>query len=339
VLVLTMLVSGLWGGWMVLRTVVEPIEELRDTATSIAEGERDIDVGPVGSDEIGDLAHALEDMTQQLERQERELLDSYRSLEVALHEKTDLAQRLERTIGMKSDFVAVASHELRSPLAVIQLYSEMLEDNEFGDLDPALADAVDAIVSAVGRLSLIVQSLLDVALLERGLMHLQYTDVAVHDIVDQAVTDAGILARAVGVDVSVSGTPAEVYLRGDEVRLRQALDNLLSNAVKYSPEGGQVEVSEDVDGSNVHIRVADRGSGIDPERADVLFELFGRTETRDDAEVTGLGLGLPISDRIVRAHGGTITFEPTAGGKGTTFIVRLPLRGAPDEAPDSIGVV
>ncbi len=339
VLGIAMVLASLWEGWMVLRTVVEPIEELRNAAAHIAEGSRDVALDEQRGDEIGELARALNHMTAQLGEQEAELMSSYQSLETAFHDKADLATRLERTMSMKSDFVAMASHEIGSPLSVIQLYSEMLEDNEFGDVDPQLADAVEAIVDAVGRLSTIVASLLDVALLERGLMPIVFGDVDLGVIIEQAVADANVVARRSGVSVVQLGETPDVQLQGDSVRLRQVMDNLLSNAIKYSAGADRVTVALEVEDGGAVISIADRGQGIPDDRADVLFELFGRVDTADNAAVPGLGLGLPISDRIVRAHGGEITFRPNPAGTGTVFVVRLPLRRDTTGAVDSISVV
>jgi signal transduction histidine kinase len=333
VLGVSMIVVGLWGGWVMLRMVVEPIGDLRDAALDIADGNREINVSGGRQDEIGDLASALEDMTAQLEAQEKQLLDSFSTLEGAYQEKDELARRLEYTMALKSNFVAVASHELGSPLAVIQLYSEMLEDNEFGDLDPQLAEAVGAIVSAVGRLGAIVSSLLDVALLERGHMTLEYSEVAYHDIVVQAVMDGEVLGADAGVTVVFEGEAPEVFLRGDAVRLRQAIDNLISNAIKYTGNEREVRISSHADGEWVSTCIADTGPGVSEERADVMFELFGRAETDDNAEVYGLGLGLPISDRIAKAHGGSVSFSPNEDGPGTTFCLKVPIQGAPEDAP------
>jgi len=316
---------------------VEPIGSLRDAAGRISKGERDVSLDQGRADEIGELARALDAMTGQLQEQEAQIRESYDSLEVAYRQQENLAWRLEQTMGMKSDFVAVASHEIRSPLAVIQLYAEMLEDNEFGETDPKLVEAVGAIVSAVTRLSSIVASLLDVAMLERGLMSLEYSEVALHDVVDQAVEDAKVLGANAGVAVSVEGELSEVTLRGDAVRLRQVLDNLLSNAIKYSEPGSEVVVSMTVSADDVDVRVSDNGRGVPKDRIDVLFELFGRGDTADNADVAGLGLGLPIADRIARAHGGAILFAPNPTGKGTVFIVTLPRRSG--EEPDAIRVV
>lgn len=339
VLGLAMVLASLWGGWMVLRTVVEPIEELRDAASHIAMGSRDVSLNDRRGDEIGELAHALNDMTRQLGEQEAELMHSYQSLETAFYDKADLALRLERTMSMKSDFVAMASHEIRSPLSVIRLYAEMLEDNEFGDVDPQLGDAIEAIVDAVGRLSTIVASLLDVALLERGLMPIDISDADLGAIVEQAVADANVVGRRSGISIVQLGEALEVPLRADAVRLRQVMDNLLSNAVKYSAGAHKVTVRLDVEDGWAVIEIADRGAGIPEDRAGVLFELFGRADTADNAAVPGLGLGLPISDRIVRAHGGEIMFKPNPEGSGTVFVVRIPLGQDAAQHPDAISVV
>jgi len=340
VLVLSMIVTASWGGWIMMRTVVEPIAELKDAAAKIADGNRELDLDVSGSDEIGQLALALREMTEQLARQEAELRSSYSSLEIAYEGQAELAQRLERTMRMKSDFVAVASHELRSPLAVIRLYAEMIEEQEFGDLDPELVGAVEAIVSAVSRLSSIVSSLMDVALLERGLMPLEYRDVALDEIVEQAVADAGVVAARSGLSVANEEPVPAVVLRADEVRLRQVLDNLLSNAIKYSPPDGTVTVAVEIDDAEVRVSVKDEGPGVPESHIDVLFEPFSRAVTSDDAPVSGIGLGLTISMRIARAHGGGIRYSSGPGGRGATFTLWLPKSGAPrNAAPSAVDVM
>lgn len=339
ILGLAMVVSAMWGGWLMLRTVVEPVEELRDAATRIAQGERHIALDSTRSDEIGQLASALNEMTHQLEQQERQIAASYTSLESAFHEKAELAQSLERAMSVKSDFVAVASHEIRSPLAVIRLYAEMLEGNEFGRLDPELAEAIDAIVSASARLSVIVRGLLDVALLERGVMPLEYAQVQLHEIVREATEDANAVAGETGIHVEIAGELPDILLRGDPVRLRQALDNLLSNAVKFSVAPATVTVELKDLGVVAEIDVADTGIGVPEDKADVLFELFGRADTSDAAPVSGLGLGLAIADRIARAHGGCIRFRPNPAGKGTVFTVVIPRSGADAGSPDEVRLV
>ena len=339
VLAVAMVISASWGGWMVMRSVVEPVADLRDAATRISNGERAMDLRGDRGDEIGELALALEHMTLRLEGQEQEILASYDSLQSAYEDKSELAQELEKTMSMRSDFVAVASHEIRSPLAVIRLYSEMLRDDVFGDIDPATAEAVDSIVSAVTRLSVIVSNLMDVALLERGLMSLDYTEVPFHDLIESACGDADAIAHSKGTAVQLQDKIPEMNIRGDRVRLRQVLDNLLSNALKYSPDGEVITVRVEVE-DELQVIITDRGTGVPKEREEVLFELFGRADASDDAKVSGLGLGLPISQRIAQAHGGGIRFEPRSGGPGAVFILWLPCKGAPKQtAPDVVDVV
>ncbi len=338
ILGMAMIVSGLWGGWMVLRTVVEPIERVRDAASDIAAGSRSISLDTERGDEIGELARALDDMTRQLEAREAELFGSYSSLESAFREKADLALRLENTMSMKSDFVAVASHEIRSPLTVIQLYAEMLTDNEFGDVDQRYVEAIESIANAVRRLSAIVSSLLDVALLERGVMPLEYSQFDFADVVEQAVDDARLIGGEADIAVEFDYQHSELTLVGDSVRLRQVVDNVLSNAIKYSTADTVVRVSLTEDPQHVVLTVADAGLGIPDDRANVLFELFGRAETADNARVAGLGLGLAISNRIVQAHQGAITFEKNPEGHGTVFTVRLPRSFGEVDGPAEIRI-
>jgi len=322
-----LVIAAFWGVWVSVRTVVEPIVRLRDGAAVIAGGARTLTLDRGRRDEIGDLERALDDMTVQLAAHESELHESYRSLEMAFDSQAQLAEQLERALGVKSDFVAVASHELRSPLAVLQLYTEMLEDHEFGEIDEQTADALVSIGSATKRLTSIVSSLMDVALLERGLMPIEFSQVDLRLIVEQAAAEARSLSLKEGVTVSCDEEMPEVELRADGVRLRQVIDNLLSNALKYSPAGSHVHLGMRLEERTAVIDVADNGRGVPPERRNILFEMFGRGNAEDNADVAGLGLGLAIALRIVQAHGGSMSFEDNPVGSGTIFTVRLPLDG------------
>jgi signal transduction histidine kinase len=325
-------ISSLWGTWVTMRTVVEPVEGLRDGAEDIAEGRRDLDLWSDRRDEIGQLARSLDDMMEQLEDKEGQLLDSYHSLEEALAAQERLGQQLQRTIKVRSDFVAVASHELRSPLAVIQLYAELMASGELGELDERIQDAVRAIASAAARLGSIMTNLMDVALLERGLMPLEFSDVRLDVVLRSATEDARALARAREVTVAIDEDVPEVVVRADRLRVRQVLDNLLSNAVKYASDAALVEVSLCVDGDDAVVRVRDHGRGIPQDRRHVLFEPFGRVESGDDAENGGIGLGLAISARIAEAHGGSLDLDPEVTGPGSAFRLRLPLHPTAEAA-------
>lgn len=324
VVLVVVVLSSLWGTWLTLRTVVEPIESLRDGAERIASGERDLDLWNDRADEIGQLARSLDEMMMQLEEKEERLLQSYHSLEDALRAQERLGHELQKTISVRSDFVAVASHELRSPLAVIRLYGELMASGELGQLDPKVQDAVRSIVSAATRLGSIMTNLMDVALLERGIMPLDFGDVRLDAVVHAAIEDASALGASKGVEVRAVGELPEVTVRADRLRVRQVLDNLLSNATRYSKESSKVDVSLTQSDESARICVRDRGQGIPEGRRHVLFEPFGRVEVDESAVSSGLGLGLAISARIAEAHGGWLGVRDPEEGPGTVFELMLP---------------
>ncbi|MDA3935504.1 MAG: HAMP domain-containing sensor histidine kinase [Actinomycetota bacterium] len=334
-----LVVAAFWGAWVSMRSVVEPIARLRDGAAVIAGGGRDLRLDEGRRDEIGDLERAVDDMTVQLVAHEQELRESYKSLERAFSSQAQLAEQLERALGVKSDFVAVASHELRSPLAVLQLYTEMLDDHEFGEIEAPIADALVSIGSATKRLTAIVSSLMDVALLERGLMPIEFADVDLRLIVEQAASEIMMAAAKSDITVICDEDMPDVEIRADGVRLRQVIDNLLSNAIKYSPPGSWVHVHMRREDHDVVIDVADNGRGVQLARREILFELFGRADAEDNAEVPGLGLGLSIASRIVHAHGGSIEFSDNPVGKGTIFTVRLPFDGVSTDTESATVIV
>jgi len=331
VLVLVAVVfSTLMTTWLVSSTIATPVAKLRDSAAAIAEGRRDVPLPIERSDELGELARGISVMMDQLGDREQELTDSYSSLESAYRWQATLKEDLEAALRTRSDFVAVASHEIRSPLAVIRMYAEMLQEGEYGELAEPQGEAVGSISAASARLTSIVADLMDVALLDRGLMPLSFGEVALDALVEQAVRDHTALGAATGVEVSVTCCPGRILVRADELRVRQVLDNLLDNALKYA-DGSPVGVSLVEGDDHVEVRVADRGPGIPEDKRSLLFELFRRVETGDDSAASGLGLGLAISRRIAEAHGGTITVEDNvADGRGTVFVLTLPYHGDQD---------
>jgi len=324
VLVAVMLVSVPWTLWLVNREAVEPLHALEKYASRIAGG--DLTPGPgVGtSAEISRLEKALESMAAQLEERQNELRGSYQDLEAAYTSLAKAKSEMEQLARIKEDFVAVAAHEIRAPLSTIRLHAETLKTGEVGQLDEEALRSVASIHAAATRLGSITSDLMDAALLERGEMPMRFETVWLDELVDEAVADADVLARQRGMRVRNAGELSETVLQGDALRLRQVLDNLLSNAIKYSPEGSEVVVRLREEDADVLIEVADRGIGIRPSDTARLFTLFGRLDLGDSRETAGLGLGLAISARIVRAHGGSIKVAENPDGVGSVFTVWLP---------------
>jgi signal transduction histidine kinase len=291
--------------------------------------------------EIERLRAELEAVHRQLTERDHALGESYRSLEDAFKRQAALTSELERTMQTRSDFVAVASHELRSPLAVIRLYAEMLEEGEFGEMGPAPMEAIASIVAAASRLTSIVSDLMDVSLLDRGLLPLRFSDVRLDELVERAVADAVNMGRGWKIDVRMEPGDTGITVHADALRVRQVVDNLLTNAIKYSDESNLVTVKLVAMETEAEVHVTDRGRGIPEDKRQVLFALFGKVDMEDNAEQSGLGLGLAISMRIARAHGGSIRFQEGEEGQGSVFVLRLPyeLPYGADGRPGTVSVV
>jgi signal transduction histidine kinase len=314
-----------------------------DRGASRSSGE--VPVQDAGRPGPGDAAYEIERLTAELEAVRRQLFErdhalgeSYRSLQEAFKRQAALTSELERTMQTRSDFVAVASHELRSPLAVIRLYAEMLEEGDFGEMAPAPREAIASIVAAASRLTSIVSDLMDVSLLDRGLLPLRFGDVKLDEVVERAVADAVNMGRGWKIDVRMEPGDTGVVVEADALRVRQVVDNLLTNAIKYSDESNLVTVRLVALDSGAEVRVTDRGRGIPEDKRQVLFALFGKVDMEDNAEQSGLGLGLAISMRIARAHGGSIRFEEGEEGLGSVFVLRLPYK-LPEGADGRSGTV
>lgn len=330
------LVSAPWAAWLVLGSVVHPIGRLRDGAGQLASGRRDLVLYDGRQDEIGQLAEAFDEMTRELAEKEFNLEMSFGQLEEAYNAEAMAKQRLEHWDQMKSDFVAVASHELRAPLSVIKVYAEMLEGQELGALSETSQQAVSSIVSATARLSSIVADLMDAALLERGLLPLEFDRVHIDELIVHAVEDANALAESHGVEIRLDGELREIDAWVDPLRIRQVLDNLLSNSVKYSAGSTEILVRAQFQQDFVEISIIDWGQGVPDEKAAELFSLFGRLDSGNGQNAAGLGLGLAISARVAHAHGGSLTYDANPAGKGSVFTFRLPVghAGKIDEQAD-----
>ncbi|MFC4058853.1 ATP-binding protein [Planomonospora corallina] len=268
----------------------------------------------------------------------REITEEREQLLAAEREQVRRLRDLDR---MKDELVALVSHEIRSPIAVIRSYAEMLLD------DPGLDDEQRMFADVIDRRSThlqhLVDDLLDLARLDTGTIGVDARPLSLNRLVRQAVDDHRAAAEAKRLAVTVR-LERHLPVHGDPVRLRQVLDNLLSNAVKYTPEGGSVTVAAgcgatiDVDDGGecrsgaVTLTVADTGIGIPAEQYERLFDRFFRAANAVEAGIKGTGLGLPITKAIVEAHGGTITASPRDGG-GTVFTVHLPT-GAPQTGGD-----
>jgi signal transduction histidine kinase len=225
---------------------------------------------------------------------------------------------------LKDEFVALISHDLRTPLTSIIGYVELsLEDVE-PPLDDERRGYLQIVSRSSERLLRLVDDLLFVARLQAGRLILERSDLDLCTIAAQAAQEARPRAEAKQLELEfIGGSP--VMIEGDKGRLFQLLDNLISNAIKFTPEGGRVEVrAVPADGLAV-LEVSDTGIGLGPDEAELVFDRFFRSSRVVAQQVPGTGLGLFIARAIVVAHAGTIAASTREGG-GTTFHVELPVR-------------
>jgi CheY-like chemotaxis protein/nitrogen-specific signal transduction histidine kinase len=229
---------------------------------------------------------------------------------------------IERAGRLKDDFLAVLSHELRTPLNAVLGYTQLLISGALSKDDVAHAYlAIQRNAQAQGRL---VESLLDLSRILAGKLELNPEAVDLASVVAQAVDAVRPEALAKRIALDVSDSPG-IRVFADAARLQQVFWNLLANAIKFTPSGGRVTVQLAAGDADVSVRVEDNGRGIPDSLLPFVFDRFRQGEGESGRSRAGLGLGLALVREMVHAHKGTVTAESPGEGRGSTFIVRLPL--------------
>ncbi|MBD3882353.1 PAS domain-containing protein [Phormidium tenue FACHB-886] len=255
------------------------------------------------------------------------------------------AEALAHANRLKDEFLAVLSHELRSPLNPILGWARLLQTREF---EPASLKNAIAIIERNAKLQAqLVEDLLDVSQVLQGKLHLDHVPVNLAAPLEAALQAVRLAAEAKVVQLDVRLDTAAGQVLGDADRLQQVFWNLFSNAVKFTPAGGRVQVRLSIgrtgsDRSQTHepqailgyyaeITVSDTGRGITPDFLPHVFDYFRQADSTATRKFGGLGLGLAIVRRIVELHGGTVEAESSGEGQGATFTVRLPLLQTVDD--------
>jgi signal transduction histidine kinase len=236
------------------------------------------------------------------------------------HELARKNEQLLEADRLKDEFVALISHDLRTPLTSIIGYLELTLDD--GNLSEEQRGYLGVADRNADRLLHLVNDLLFVARLEAGELNLQPSELDLAALVRQSVSEAAPRASAGGIELTCE-TDGAVPIQADKGRMFQVLDNLVSNAIKFTPAGGGVNVSVGPSNGVVQLKVTDTGIGIDEAEQTQLFERFFRTATVAEQQIPGTGLGLYIARVIVEAHGGSIEVE-SRPGEGSSFCVELP---------------
>ena len=235
----------------------------------------------------------------------------------------------ERANQSKANFLAMISHELRTPMNAVIGYSEIISRGIDGPVTPLQSDHLERMQRSGNHLLQLIEELLGFARLEAGQDHVALEQVQLSEIVDYSITLIRPLAAKKGLNIRVEMPDKPVELYTDSQKLRQILVNLLGNAIKFT-ELGNVDLIVRVEGVDAAIRivfeVTDTGIGISDGAQEHLFEAFWQQDPASPLNGGGTGLGLPIARQLARLLGGEVILEKSSEGKGSTFIVSMPLR-------------
>ena len=232
-------------------------------------------------------------------------------------------QALQEADRKKDRFIATLAHELRNPLAPIRNAVQLLRKG--GHDDPQVVWVRDVIDRQVTQMARLLEDLLDVSRLTRGEFALRRQRLSLAAVIEQALEIAQPLIDEHGHVLALELPAAALHVDGDLTRLAQVFSNLLINAAKYTPGGGRIGLSMAAVGDEVEVRVSDNGIGISAEQMPRLFEMFRQGDAIAERASSGMGIGLSLARGLVDMHGGTIRATSAGVGRGSEFVVRLPL--------------
>lgn len=231
------------------------------------------------------------------------------------------AHERETASRAKDEFLAMLGHELRNPLAPITTALGLMRKHRGGTPDKYH----DIIERQVSHLSRLVEDLLDVSRITRGSIELHLEAVRIGSVLTRAIEAASPLVEQRGQTLSLSVTDDGALISADLTRLTQVFGNLLNNAAKYTDVGGHIRVEAVTNATQIVVSVSDNGAGIGDDLMPRLFTIFEQGRTTIDRAKGGLGIGLALVKNLVQLHGGTVTATSDGPGKGSTFVVTLPI--------------
>ena len=305
-------IAALLAGILISEHITAPVRGLVRAAQAMEHGDYEVPLRVRTGDEIGYLASAFDDMRRHL----RVYVSS-----------------LEEVARLRSEFISIASHELRTPITVIRGFQELMDTEALGPLNQNQHKAMESIDKSLTTLTRIAEDATRLSLIENEQMVLQLEDVAVASLAQQAIAAANESGTGRNVRVTSKVAASLGIYRMDGPRMALALANLIRNGIRFTPDGGSVEVrAREAQGIGIVFEVVDTGTGMSEERRRRLFEREWQVRSSDhhhssstlEFNSAGLGLGFSIARGIFEAHGGTLEVESEVG-RGTTVRVQLPL--------------
>jgi CheY-like chemotaxis protein/two-component sensor histidine kinase len=241
-----------------------------------------------------------------------------------------LAADLSEADQRKNEFLATLAHELRNPMAPLSNMLEVLK--RAGDDRRKRDSAIETMDRQMTQLVRLVDDLLDLSRITHNRIELRRRRVELSTLVQQAVQAARPLAEAAGHRFQLALSRDPIYLNADPVRLSQVFSNLLNNSCKYCDRGGTITITTARDGSDAVITVEDTGVGIPADKLEMIFDMFTQLDRAGTSSQGGLGIGLTLVRRLVQLHGGSVEARSAGEGKGSAFVVRVPIEDAPEVA-------
>jgi signal transduction histidine kinase len=248
-------------------------------------------------------------------------------LEVRAREHLTLANdRLKVLDRMKSEFLSIATHQLRGPLTVIRGYAENIREGSYGTLPDALKAPIDHITDRTRTLAAVIEDYLNVSRIELGQMKYDFRVTDIKALVARVVDEFKPVAATAHLDLIFETDGSGPYMaKVDAGKITQVVFNLIDNAIKYTPKGSiEVRLSRNGKGGMLLLQIRDTGSGIEPDTLSRLFQKFSRGDDAHQINSSGTGLGLYVAAQLVSAHGGRIWAESEGRGRGTTFFAEIP---------------
>ncbi len=235
----------------------------------------------------------------------------------------------------KDEFLAILAHELRNPLAPIRNSVHILRAAK--DDDPTIRNVTEMMERQVNQMVRLVDDLLEISRITRGKIELKIEPVELARILESAVETCRPTIEAAGHTLNVTLPDRPVLILGDPVRLAQVFTNLLNNASKYTDPGGTITLAARRDAERASIEVVDNGRGIPSHMLERVFELFTQVDGANERSPGGLGIGLTLARTLVESHGGKIEAHSAGAGRGSRFVVRLPVLDQARTAPAGAG--
>ncbi len=309
--------------------VVKPIQKLMEGAREIGRGNLDYRIKIKSRNEIGELASSFNRMGSSLKKSRQELYEYSQSLEEQVKERTNeltsANSRLRELDAAKSEFISIASHQLRTPLTAAKGYLSLAIEGTYGKLSEKVRKPIAKVYESNERLIRLVNDLLSLSRIESGKMKLEPVDTNIEGMIASIVDELKVKATQKNLElIFQEPKPALPILRVDSEKVRNAVLNIIDNSIRYT-NIGSITVRTAQFENAIRITITDTGEGMTEEELGSLFKSFSRGEAGEKLSTEGAGLGLYIAKQFVQMHKGKIWATSEGKGKGSTFFIELPI--------------